>query len=184
MSNGQYNSLITLRPFVEADFAQLMAWSSDEEQLMQYAGPSFSYPLTEAQLMASLNSNDRKAFTACFAATGEQAGHGEIYFPNTQTAHLCRLLVGDSQHRGMGIGWAMVQGLLFIAFSMKGIELASLNVYDWNLGAIRCYEKAGFSICPDKTMQRQMKEKMWTTLHMRLTKEKWQQLNGAAALLH
>ena len=182
MSNLRDRRQIALRPFVAADFEQLIAWSADEDTLLQYAGPSLTFPLTEAQLVMALSGKDRLAFTACFADNGAQAGHGEIYFPNTQTAHLCRLLVGDSQHRGMGIGLKMVQALLDIAFSIQAVEFASLNVYDWNLPAIRCYEKAGFQVCPDKTMLRQLREKMWTTLHMRLHRKKWQQLNQGAVI--
>ena len=48
-----------------------------------------------------------------------------------------------------------------------------LNVFDWNIGAIKCYEKVGFIINQDRNLQRKVKNEMWTAINMRMNKEDW-----------
>ena len=168
--------MILLRPFVTADFDQLIGWSANEEMLMQYAGPSFDFPLTTEQLALNLADASRLAYSIQFNNTGEVIGHAEIYFPNKTTAHLCRILIGDAGYRGRGIGSMVVKQLLAISFAIEGVEEASLNVYDWNQAAVKCYTSAGFEINKNSTRTGQVKDKVWTTLNMRLAKKKWANL--------
>jgi len=42
--------MIKLEPFTSKDFLRLINWMDSERELVQFAGPIFSYPLTENQL--------------------------------------------------------------------------------------------------------------------------------------
>lgn len=170
--------MIRLEPFTEKDFAQLIYWSGSEELLMQYAGPSFSFPLTESQLAATLSDHKRKAYTIVLPEKGETIGHAEIYFPNTTRAHFCRVLIADKTQRGKGLGLATMRRLLETAFAIEGIEEASLNVYDWNTAAIKCYNNAGFTVHSRSAGVVNINGQVWTTLSMRLTRLHWQQLQA------
>ena len=45
---------ILLQPFTPADIPRLLGWIDSADALFQWAGPSFTYPLDEAQLRAHL----------------------------------------------------------------------------------------------------------------------------------
>ncbi len=165
--------MIYLQPFNRKDFDQLISWSASPEMLMQYAGPSFTFPLTIAQLEATLADEKRRAYSIMHRADNIIIGHAEIYFSNPATAHLCRILIGNENYRGKGLGLLTVQELLASAFTMNGIAAASLNVYDWNTRAIQCYTNAGFTV--NNTLSpAHVNGQVWTTLNMRLTKQQWE----------
>ena len=42
--------MIELKPFTENDFEIFKAWAANAEELFQFAGPVFSFPLTDEQL--------------------------------------------------------------------------------------------------------------------------------------
>ncbi|MFB3389979.1 GNAT family N-acetyltransferase [Flavobacterium sp. LAR06] len=52
-----------------------------------------------------------------------------------------------------------------------------LNVFDFNVGAIKCYEKVGFSINPDKILIREVDGETWTALNMVLKLDEWKNKN-------
>src|ERR1700712_5367182 len=97
-SGGRLNNIslmISLQHFDKNDFKQLLAWETDEEALMQFAGPSFNFPLTADQLELSLQDNKRLIYKVVFTPGNIDIGHAEIYFPDDTTALLCRILIGD-----------------------------------------------------------------------------------------
>ena len=71
----------------------------------------------------------------------------------------------------------MVNNLLEISFVRLLADRAELNVFDWNVNAIKCYEKAGFVINEAKTKKRDMKGQIWTALNMVIDKTRWERLN-------
>jgi RimJ/RimL family protein N-acetyltransferase len=168
--------MILLQPFAESDFNQLINWASDETMLLQFAGPAFSFPLTPEQLAVTLTDPDRLCYRVLYVPANTIIGHAEIHFQENKTAHLCRILIGDETYRGKGLGLAIVQRLLAIGFAHDSVAEASLNVYDQNLAAISCYQKAGFAFHATHTRTRQVNNQTWTTLNMRIDRAKWQML--------
>lgn len=169
-------SMISLLPFNQPDFNQLISWVQDEEMLMQFAGPSFHFPLTAEQLTLSAAIKNNTAFKLLHIHDQAIIGHAEILLQDATTALLRRIFIGDKQYRGQGLCHYIVKELLNIAFNKPGIEEVSLNVFDWNIPAIKCYEKAGFCINEGKTLSRHVKDQTWLALNMRLTKKTWQGL--------
>lgn len=168
--------MINLQPFTSTDFARLIRWADSEEMLMQFAGPQFTFPLTKAQLDLYLEDKNRYAFKVIYKDDDLVIGHSEIYSIDAQTALLCRILIGDTLYRGKGIGQMVTRKLLDFSFKELGKEKAALNVFDWNLPAIKCYEKAGFIINHGKIRNWEVNGKTWTALNMELYKERWMQL--------
>src|SRR5690606_28550895 len=111
--------------------------------LIQFAGPIFSFPLTRDQLHKYLSDTDRSVFKIV-NEDGEVIGHCEAYDAKNTEVRLCRVLVGEPEFRGKGLGGIIINALANYAFMVMNASVASLNVFDWNVGAIRCYEKAGF----------------------------------------
>ena len=164
--------MITLQPFTPADFDRLISWVDSEKTLVQFAGPDFTYPLTHPQLENYLDNRNRHVYKVVDIAANSTIGHAELFLPDETSARLCRILIGDPANRGKGFGQQIVQKLLEIVFTKFNREKADLNVFEWNTGAIKCYENAGFMINPEKTRQREVNGKTWTALVMSISSNK------------
>ena len=70
---------IRLEKFDSENYQDLISWINSEEELMQFAGPLFKFPLTSKQLDESLNDKNRIAFRIINNQTNLSIGHSEIY---------------------------------------------------------------------------------------------------------
>ena len=143
--------MIKLESFTEADIDQLIDWIPSAESLAQWTGPAFHYPLDRGQLIHHLDNAERESptcliFKAVNTQTGQTIGHGELIRidPINLSATIARILVGPRKLRGQGIGTHIVRELILIAFEDLSLHRVTLNVFDFNTAAIRCYQKAGF----------------------------------------
>jgi RimJ/RimL family protein N-acetyltransferase len=168
--------MVKLEPFTKADFDKLISWVNSEEILVQFAGPIFTFPLTHQQLEQYLEDKNRFVYKVVHLPTNTSIGHAEISLSDESTAILCRILIGDPIYRGQGLGQKIVNKLLEISFTQFAAEKAELNVFDWNVSAIKCYEKAGFVINPNKTKKRDVNGETWTALNMTIDKGQWKSL--------
>ena len=168
--------MIRLERFNKADYPALISWVKSEEELMQFGGPGFSFPLTAEQLDKSMEDKNRAAFSVIDTETNEHIGHAEIYLTET-TAKLGRILIGNEQKRGNGFGKDIVKALIEFVFHRMDRNIIELNVFDWNASAIRCDEKVGFKINPGKTLERKVKGQTWIALNMILDMEQWNMKN-------
>ncbi|MBC7934119.1 MAG: GNAT family N-acetyltransferase [Rhizobacter sp.] len=160
---------IRLDKFDNTNYKDLISWIDNEEALMQFAGPLFKFPLTPEQLDDSLNDKNRIAFRVVNHQTDLSIGHCEIYI-SENSVKLGRILIGDKEQRGKGMGRQIVNLLLDFTFYKLNKTVAELNVFDWNVGAIKCYERVGFSINPGKKQERKIKDQIWTALNMTIDK--------------
>lgn len=167
--------MIRLEKLRKENYANLIAWIDTEEMLMQVAGTSLTFPLTEEQLDISLSDPKRHSFIIINDETGLLIGHAEIY-AEEHSAKLGRIIIGDTNERGKGLGEQLVKLLLEMAFNTYNKTEVDLNVFDWNTSAIKCYEKVGFVINPDKKFERKIKGKTWIAINMFINKQKWELL--------
>ena len=54
--------MIKLEPFTKIDFNRIISWIESEEDLIQFAGPAFIFPLTEDQLYKYLENQNTNAY--------------------------------------------------------------------------------------------------------------------------
>ena len=143
--------MVELKNFERSDFKQLINWIESPSFLLQWGGPQFDYPLNETQLEKYIeNANSENAETMIYKVidneTGETIGHislGKIDRKN-KSARIGKVLIGDKNTRGKGIGQQMIKEILKIAFDELQLHRVSLGVFDFNVSAIACYERAGF----------------------------------------
>ncbi|MFZ4590986.1 MAG: GNAT family N-acetyltransferase [Ignavibacteria bacterium] len=140
--------MITLEKFTEEDFDRLINWIKNEDELILFAGPGFSFPLTKDQLSAYINSDVRKIFKVVDSGTNEVIGHCELndINKNSKSARVCRMLVGDSTSRNKGYGRKMLQALINVAFNELSLNNLTLKVYEDNSSAVKCYTNCGFEV--------------------------------------
>ncbi len=168
--------MIKLKQFNRTDFDQLISWIDSEELLIQFAGPIFTFPLTTNQLEIYISDKNRFPFKVIKSETGVVIGHAEIYKSEDRIAKLCRILIGDENRRGQGLGEKIVTQLVEFSFNKLGAEEVELNVYDWNISAINCYQKVGFEIIPLNNKTINFKNNIWTSINMSLNKLGWENM--------
>jgi len=171
---------VVLEPFGPADYAHLVAWITDEAQLVQWAGPIFRWPLDDAQFdayraPAGKPDPTRLIWRAVADPGGEIVGHvelNEIDRRHLSAATLSRVLVCP-ERRDRGLARAMVAAVLEVAFGELGLHRVELRVFDFNEPAIRCYEALGFrreDLLRDKL---RVGDEYWNALVMALLDVEW-----------
>lgn len=159
--------MIELKPFTEKDFETFKSWVQSKEELFQFAGPLLTYPLTDNQLYNYLQMTDKKPLKVVLKSTQKTIGHCELNFEN-ENKRLSRILIGDKEMRGKKIGEQVVRKMVDLMFDEKGVEEIDLNTFEWNKQAIKCYEKVGFRINPEKTERMEVNGNQWTKINMTL----------------
>jgi len=56
--------------------------------------------------------------------------------------------------------------LLAYAFENRNAEIVELNVFDWNIAGIKCYEKCGFKVNPEIKMVFKVGDENRDTINM------------------
>lgn len=157
--------MIELKPFTENDFETFKSWVSNAEELFQFAGPIFNFPLTDEQLRDYLKMKDKMPLKVVLKETNETIGHCELNFENGNN-RLSRILVGKKGLRGQKIGEQIVREMVKLFFQNPEINEVDLNTFDWNKAAINCYEKVGFKINPEKSDKMTVNGNEWTRINM------------------
>ncbi len=162
--------MILLEKFDQTYYNLLLSWIESPEALMQFAGPAFTFPLTSEQLDTSLSDPNRFAFRVVDRNSKKMIGYAEVYLTQ-ESAYLGRIIIGDQQLRGIGLGQQIVSSLLDYAFDVLGQNKVQLNVFEFNTSAIKCYEKVGFRINPNKNAERMINGQNWVALNMTIDKQ-------------
>jgi ribosomal protein S18 acetylase RimI-like enzyme len=133
---------LNIRPFVEADEAEVTSWFADAGELRFFAGPRLTWPLDAGQWRSIRLDPSVTAWTGIFGQETTPIGHGELVAESTTTARLARLAIAPPE-RGRGVGRAMMIKLIDEA-RVGGHTLLTLNVHQDNTAAIRAYRGFGF----------------------------------------
>ncbi|MFB6468801.1 GNAT family N-acetyltransferase [Cytobacillus sp. Hz8] len=176
--------MIKLEYFEKVNFAQLINWIDSPEFLLQWSGSTFEYPLTKEQLKNYINSanqenSDTYAYKVIFEKTGQIIGHislGRIDRRN-QAARIGKVLVGEKEVRGQGIGQKMLETVLKIAFDELHLHRVSLGVFDFNHSAIACYERVGFKKEGLLRDSSKIGDSYWNMWEMSILEDEWKSRN-------
>ncbi|WP_405830850.1 GNAT family N-acetyltransferase [Streptomyces sp. NBC_00105] len=129
---------LTLTPYLPAEDGPLLrSWVKTPTELMTWAGPSFTWPLDDAQLAAYAAEPGRHTWTAV------SPGHHRIGHVSVAGTRLGRVLIAPEQ-RAQGLGRALVAQVVDLCFGELGLPEISLGVWAHNTAAIRIYEDLGF----------------------------------------
>ncbi|OCA68048.1 GNAT family acetyltransferase [Chryseobacterium contaminans] len=162
--------MIALESFHIQDAPELISNIKDSRPLLQFAGPMYSFPLTTDQLERDLSDENRTLFKIVDDESQNTIGHAQIFLKE-KTFLLGRILIWDENNRGKGYGKKVMQELLKYGFSTFNREVAELNVYDWNTGAIECYKKVGFAIDPDVKNEVKIDDETWVSINMKIYRD-------------
>ena len=147
---GQKIYLAAVEP---KELAQAMhRWGSDSEYLrLLDSDPArrFSATINQSWIEKNLESHANDGFWFTIRTCDEDRLVGDISLEIVNWIHgeaFVGIGIGDRQDWGKGYGTEAMQLLLRYAFHELNLHRVTLNVFDYNLRAIRSYEKAGFRI--------------------------------------
>lgn len=176
---------LELRRFHLDSFAELQSFVPDAAFLLQWAGPLFRYPFEREQFAAHLAAAaserpERRCFGIHRAGHEALIGYAEIgaISERNGSARLSRILLGEGA-RGQGMGKQLVDRLLELAFTELGLRRVELEVYDFNDGARRCYERAGFRLEGIRREADRAVDGYWNSCVMGILEREWRALARA-----
>jgi ribosomal protein S18 acetylase RimI-like enzyme len=130
---------------VEADsddcFALMQQFASADE-LLQWGGDGFTYPLQRLAFLQQLHKPDTHAYTLWLGK--QRVGFGQIC-DRFGCHHLARLII-FTPFRGRHLARHLLEALILAAFRLQGNRVPSLFVLRDNQHAIGIYQHLGFTM--------------------------------------
>ena len=176
--------MVRLEHMTKDDLSKVLDWNKNTtpEFLLQWAGGSvFKYPLTEEQLFIyfahGVNEQASDTFVYKIVATENNQCIGMIELGKidrkNKSARVGRVLIGEQDFRGRGIGQQVLRTILGIGFEEFDLHRLSLGVFDFNQSAIICYEKVGFVKEGLLRDSRKVGNSYWSLFEMSILEEEW-----------
>lgn len=163
------NSL-SFRPFQASDGDVLLSWASSADELLQWSGPLFTFPLDHRQLRdyATTASENCHLISGVESETGSVVAHAELkLLPEHDLGQIRRVAVAP-EVRGTGIGLTLLRWLVNFAFSELRLHRLELVVFSFNDRARHCYEAVGFREEGRAHEARKASGGYWDLVHMAL----------------
>ncbi len=171
--------VIRLRPIERADLPRFVEWFADPEVR---EGITLFMPLSlaqEEQWFEDGLKRDRAEQTLAIEAPTANGwtmigttGFHEIDWRNRRGEF--GIAIGAKEFWNRGFGTDAVRTLVGFGFGELNLERIMLRVYDDNLRAIRCYEKAGFTLEGRLRRDRYHNGRYSDTLLMGVLRSEWE----------
>lgn len=170
-----YGEKVKLTAPREEDVDILVKWGDDEEYLRN-VDTDMALPKTRDQ-WAKEGSTDSNAvyFRLRTIDNDELIGFAAIYGIewNNRTGVLS-IGIGQSVHRSKGYGSDAIKLILRYAFHELNLDRVGLDVIEYNTGAIKAYEKAGFQLEGRKRSMVYRDGKRYDLILMGLLRDEWE----------
>ncbi|HIR28214.1 MAG TPA: GNAT family N-acetyltransferase [Candidatus Choladousia intestinigallinarum] len=156
-----------LRPYDPAkDFACIRRWINEERIHYLWCAGRTPYPLEEESFRRLLFQEGEGSPFAAETEEGEMIGFFVYSWLSEEQSGFLKYILLDPALRGHGYGTRMMKLALQYAFEESRAASVSLNVFDVNEGARKCYRKAGFI---EKHIDRKVfpyKDELWGRCRM------------------
>ena len=118
----------------------IVKWTNEKGKdfLEQWAGKSLDFPLTESQI------DDLKDIYSIFCEN-EFVGIIQKIRKEHDNIHIGRFLI-NPELVGRGVGKKALIEFINLIFQDEDVNSITLNVFDYNVGAKKLYEKVGFKV--------------------------------------
>ena len=118
----------------------IVKWTNEKGRnfLEQWAGKSLDFPLTESQI------DDLKDIYSIFCKN-EFIGVIQKIRKEMDNVHIGRFLI-NPELTGRGLGKRALIEFINLIFQDEDVNSITLNVFDYNAGAKKLYEKVGFKV--------------------------------------
>ena len=172
---------VTFRPFAMADIAALQRWFQTEEDVLQWAGASMSYPVRTADLKAIVRAHRKRdgqlEAWSMYRGDGQLCGHAQLWFdPRLHQATLGRVAIAP-ELRGQGLAALLIQDAVTRGFAPAWVNRLELRVYTHNAPAIAAYTRIGFSHEGTRRQSTPISQTYWDTAVMSLLREEYERFD-------
>ena len=154
---------VTFRAVQAQDIAHICSFARTEEEQFFFF-PAATWPLTEAQLQASV---DKRSDSTVIELDGVVVGFANFY--KWEQAGTCTIgnVIVDPQTRGKGIGAQLIKQMIDIARTRHQASEVTLSCFNSNVAGLLLYPKLGF--VPYAIEERQDKQgRRLALIHLRL----------------
>ena len=139
---------VWLRPIEPADVVEDSQFAGDAE-VGHFLGAKSPMSRAAAERMGTeiLSQVGQTGFPYAICLLGEQRSIGTIFLRSVDKVNgsgVVGIFIGDRRYLGKGYGTDALNALLDFGFGEVRLERIELEVFDYNLRAIRSYQKAGF----------------------------------------
>ena len=121
--------------------------NTTEDFMHQWGGGRwYKYPVTVEQMIEQFNTRKDNTLYFLIQNDDEIIGSFELDFIDREekTCAVCRYLIKE-ECRSQGFGTEALKIIVQYAFNDLNMKRINLSVYDFNVGAYKCYKKAGFT---------------------------------------
>lgn len=118
----------------------IVKWTNGKGKdfLEQWAGASLDFPLTVSQI-------DNMSNIYSIFCENEFIGIIQKIREETENVHIGRFLI-NPELTGRGLGKRALIEFINLIFQDENVNSITLNVFDYNVGAKKLYEKVGFKV--------------------------------------
>ena len=118
----------------------IVKWTNEKGKdfLEQWAGASLDFPLTVSQI-------DNMSNIYSIFCENEFIGIIQKIREKTENVHIGRFLI-NPELTGKGLGKRALIEFINLIFQDENVNSITLNVFDYNVGAKKLYEKVGFEV--------------------------------------
>lgn len=159
-----------IRPFKLSDSEHLVKWQGDERSFAQWCKGRFSYPLTVEQVhhyYREIEGNGNAWTMTALDDSGTPVGH--VLMRNAdyenESIHIGFIII-DPRSRGKGYGREMVSLVVRYSFDILKVKRVTLNVFDNNPSAHKCYKAVGFKDIKHNEAVYTFNSEKWGTFFM------------------
>ncbi len=172
----------------ERDAEYMARWAQDSEyQQLGSSGPSTLWSTKQVKDWAEKHYAEMYSFTI-FALANDPASEPDRVIGNIDLSGInwtagdawVGVAIGERDYWGKGYGTEAMNLLLDFAFSSLNLRRVSLNVFEYNPRAYKCYLKTGFR---EEGRMRQWMQRAgarYDLIHMGILREEWEALQGLA----
>lgn len=146
-----YGDTIMLREYQSEDISAIRTWVNDENAT-RYLSTRFWPPQTmvdSQEFLSRMLQSSHNAYNFVIAdrETARYIGQLDMFRVDWRLrVGEIGMVIADANERGRGIGTEALGLLQRFAFRTLGLERLELEVHMQNAAALRCYEKAGFTL--------------------------------------
>lgn len=144
-------SRVMLREYQSEDFASIRSWVNDA-QVTRYLSTRFWAPQTTVdtqEFLSRMMQSSHNAFNYVIADAqdGRYIGQLDMFRVDWRLRQgEIGMVIAGAEDRGRGYGTEALELLAEFAFNSLGLERIELEVHMENAAALRCYQKAGFTL--------------------------------------
>ena len=163
--------------FKASDAEEIVTWFTSLEDYVLWGGRTFGWPLKATSIIERSQEPHVELYT--FSAsksyfesnaksnTDDLLGFMEFRRMSDNELRFCRVAIHPNQ-RGKGLGQSMIESALEAAKEIPDVTTISLAVFQQNIGAKRCYDKAGFQVVDKEPSVKEFNGKTWPLYQMEL----------------